>query len=166
MFQAAQKQIDATQGAILVRSPYDSTPVGEVDVTPPDEISRAVARAGAVQRDFRLSTPYQRRTLLDALAARIAANAEELAQTICGEVGKTISEARNEVRRAQNTLRLSGDAATFLDGEVLHCGIVSGGVDRRASITWEPVGVIGAITPFNYPLNLLCHKPRSRPATR
>lgn len=102
--------------------------------------------------------PFERRTLLDALAARIAANAEELAQIISAEVGKTIREARNEVRRAQNTLRLSGDAATFLDGEVLHCGIVSGGVDRRASITWEPVGVIGAVTPFNYPLNLLCHK--------
>ena len=62
------------------------------------------------------------------------------------------------MRRAQNTLRLSGDAATFLDGEVLHCGIVSGGVDRHASITWQPVGVVAAVTPFNYPLNLLCHK--------
>ncbi len=158
MSHAAERQVTATRSAILVRSPYCGAPVGEVGVSSADDIGRAVQRARAAQREFRLSTPFQRRTLLDALAARIAANAEELAGTICAEVGKTIREARNEVRRAQNTLRLSGDAATFLDGEVLHCGIVSGGVDRRASITWEPVGVVGAVTPFNYPLNLLCHK--------
>ena len=158
MSHAAQRQVPATPAAIIVRSPYGGAQVGEVGAASAADIGRAVARAKAAQRDFRLSTPFQRRTLLDALASRIAAHTEELAQTICAEVGKTIREARNEVRRAQNTLRLSGDAATFLDGEVLHCGIVSGGVDRHASITWQPVGVVAAVTPFNYPLNLLCHK--------
>lgn len=158
MSHAAQRKTPATPAAVIVRSPWGGAPVGEVGVASAVDIGRAVARAKAAQRDFRLSTPFQRRTLLDALASRIAAHAEELAQILCAEVGKTIREARNEVRRAQNTLRLSGDAATFLDGEVLHCGIVSGGVDRHASITWQPVGVVGAITPFNYPLNLLCHK--------
>lgn len=152
------KTLPGAPSAILVRSPYDGRPVGEVPVASVDDIERAVERARQAHRAFRRSTPFQRRSLLDALAARIAAHAEELAQTISAEVGKTVGEARNEVRRAQNTLRLSGDAATFLDGEVLHCGIVSGGVDRRATVTYEPVGVIGAITPFNYPLNLLCHK--------
>lgn len=158
MSQAAHRTIPATPAAILVRSPYGGAPLGEIGVASVGEIGLAVARARAAQGQFRLSLPFERRALLDALASRIADNAEELARTICAEVGKTIREARNEVRRAQNTLRLSGDAATFLDGEVLHCGIVSGGVDRLASITWQPVGVVGAITPFNYPLNLLCHK--------
>lgn len=144
--------------AISVFNPFDGSMVGEVAEADGHEIAAAVSRAKAAQNVFRHSQPYERRALLEALAARIAANAEELARLLAGEVGKTISEARNEVRRAQNTLRLSGDAATFLDGEVLHCGIVSGGVDRRASITYEPVGLVGAITPFNYPLNLLCHK--------
>ncbi|MDN2582660.1 aldehyde dehydrogenase family protein [Aquibium sp. ELW1220] len=143
---------------VRVCSPFDGSPVGEVAGSTSAEIAQAVASARRAQAAFRRSTPFERRTLLDALAARIADHAEELAQTICREVGKTIGEARNEVRRAQNTLRLSGDAATFLDGEVLHCGIVSGGVDRRATITFEPTGVVAAITPFNYPLNLLCHK--------
>ncbi|TYR30042.1 aldehyde dehydrogenase family protein [Mesorhizobium microcysteis] len=144
--------------AIEVLNPYDQSVVGEVAPADAGEIAAAVARARKAQAAFRHSQPYERRALLDALAARIAANAEELAQLLASEVGKTIAEARNEVRRSQNTLRLSGDAATFLDGEVLHCGIVSGGVDRLATITYEPVGVVGAITPFNYPLNLLCHK--------
>ena len=76
----------------------------------------------------------------------------------CAEVGKTIAEARNEVRRAGNTLRLSGDAVTVLHGEVLPTAIVPGAPEKQAVITHEPAGVVGAITPFNYPLNLLCHK--------
>jgi acyl-CoA reductase-like NAD-dependent aldehyde dehydrogenase len=147
-----------TVPAVVVRNPFDGAQVGEVAASTPQEIVHAVARARLAQNEFRRSTPFERRTLLNALADRIAAHAEDLAGTICAEVGKTIREARNEVRRAQDTLRLSGDAATFLDGELLHCGIVSGGVDRRATVTFEPVGVVGAVTPFNYPLNLLCHK--------
>ena len=122
------------------------------------EIDDAVLRATRAAADFRHSTPAMRRALLDALADAVAVEADTLAALICAEVGKTIKEARAEVRRAQNTLRLSGDAATFLDGEVLHCGIVAGGADRRAVVTYVPVGVVAAITPFNYPFNLLCHK--------
>lgn len=144
--------------ALLVRNPFDRSPVGEVAVSTPAEIIAAVLRAKAARWEFRCSTPAQRRALLNKLADEIAADAENMARIISGEMGKTIREARNEVRRAQNTLKLSGDAATFLDGEVLHCAIVEGGADRLATITYEPVGVVGAITPFNYPLNLLCHK--------
>ena len=143
---------------IEVTSPYHGGVVGLVSVATPADIVDAVLRARAAQAEFAFSTPSERRDLLNALASAIAREAEPLAQLICAEVGKTIAEARNEVRRAQNTLRLSGDAATFLDGEVLHCGIVAGGVNRQAVITYEPAGVVGAITPFNYPLNLLCHK--------
>ncbi|WP_200940297.1 aldehyde dehydrogenase family protein [Devosia sp. Root436] len=143
---------------IDVTSPYDGRMVGQVAQAGPGAIADAVFSAHAAQAEFAFSTPAQRRDLLDALAAAIAGEAETLARLICAEVGKTIAEARNEVRRAQNTLKLSGDAATFLDGEVLHCGIVAGGANRQAVITYEPAGVVGAITPFNYPLNLLCHK--------
>lgn len=143
---------------LTVTRPFDGSVIGTLPVASASGIAAAVARAKAAQHAFRHSTPAERRALLNALAEAIAADAEPLAQTICAEVGKTIAEARNEVRRAQNTLRLAGDAATFLDGEVLHCGIVSGGADKVAVITHAPVGVVAAITPFNYPLNLLCHK--------
>jgi len=147
-----------TTDALLVRNPFDGALVGEVAQATPEAVFATVQRARAAAAGFRASTPAQRRALLEALAALIARDAEPLAQVICAEVGKTITEARNEVRRAQNTLRLAGDAATFLDGEVLHCAIVAGGADRQAVVTLKPVGVVAAITPFNYPLNLLCHK--------
>lgn len=143
---------------LTVRSPYDGRPIGHVDEADPETVQAAVLRARAAARAFRSSTPAQRRALLDRLAALIARDAEPLARTISDEMGKTITEARGEVRRAGNTLRLAGDAATFLDGEVLHCAILAGGADRQAVVTLKPVGVVAAITPFNYPLNLLCHK--------
>lgn len=143
---------------IVIRNPYDGATAGEVKLTDPIEIPRLVARAKAASKEFRYSIPAERRELLIALADEIRKNQDCLADLICEEMGKTHREAGNEVRRAVNTLLLSGDAATFLDGEVLHCGIVAGGVDRYARITYVPVGVVAAITPFNYPLNLLCHK--------
>ncbi|AHK46489.1 NADP-dependent glyceraldehyde-3-phosphate dehydrogenase [Ensifer adhaerens OV14] len=142
----------------MVRNPFNGQIVGEIAEHSGADVAATVLRAKTAQREFRYSTPAVRRALLNALAAEIAKDAENLARIISSEMGKTIREARNEVRRAQNTLKLSGDAATFLDGEALHCAIVEGGADRLATITYEPVGVIGAITPFNYPLNLLCHK--------
>lgn len=144
--------------AFKVHNPFNGEQVGELMAASAADVIAAITRAKAAQAAFRRSTPALRRALLNALAAEIAADADNLALIISSEMGKTIREARNEVRRAQNTLKLSGDAATFLDGEALHCGIVEGGADRLATITYEPVGVVGAITPFNYPLNLLCHK--------
>jgi len=144
--------------SVTVCNPYDGAVVGHVAVTSRAGIGAAVARAAVAAEAFRFSTPHERRTLLNAIADRMAGEAERLAQTVSAEMGKTITEARNEIRRAQNTLRLSGDAATFLDGGVMHCGIVEGGVDRQAVVTLVPTGVVGAITPFNYPVNLLCHK--------
>ncbi len=143
---------------ITVRSPFDGQQVGEIPVTHTVEVGKLVQRAATAARAFRHSTPAERRALLTALADEVQKDQEHLSRLICFEMGKTIREAGNEVRRARNTLLLSGDAATFLDGEVLHCGIVSGGADRLATITYVPVGVVAAITPFNYPLNLLCHK--------
>lgn len=141
-----------------VFSPFSGDKVGQVPMADEVQIAAALRDARKAWREFRYSTPAERKALLVKLADRIAAEASELADIICAEVGKTITEARNEVRRAQNTLRLSADAITVLHGEVLPCAIVPGAPDKLAYITYQSAGVVGAITPFNYPLNLLCHK--------
>lgn len=147
-----------TSEVISVLNPYSGAVVGEVVVAGRESVARSIGAARRAWRDFRFSTPVERKTLLFALAERIAENAEALARMISAEVGKTINEARNEVRRAQNTLRLSGEAALVVHGEVLSCAVVPGAADKSATLTFEPAGVVAAITPFNYPLNLLCHK--------
>ncbi len=141
-----------------VTNPFSGAMLAELPEADEGEVLAVVARARSAAAAFRTSTPHERRALLNRLADLIKRDGEVLAQIISAEVGKTITEARGEVRRAQNTLRLSGDAATFLDGEVLHCAVVAGGKDRQAVVTYVPTGVVAAITPFNYPLNLLCHK--------
>ncbi len=143
---------------LTVLNPFDGSTVGTLPVSSPAAIHAAVTRAGRAAAGFRASTPFQRRELLDRLAALVGRDAEAMAGLVSRETGKTITEARGELRRAQNTLRLAGDAAGFLDGEVLHCAVVAGGVDRQAVVTLVPTGVVAAITPFNYPVNLLCHK--------
>lgn len=154
----SQPAVSTHPAAFMVCNPFDGTTVARLAESSAGEIHSTVLRARRAAEGFRSSTPHQRRALLSGLAALILRDAEVLARTISAEMGKTITEARGEVRRAQNTLLLAGDAATFLDGEVLNCAIVSGGVDRQAVVTYAPVGVVAAITPFNYPVNLLCHK--------
>jgi len=141
-----------------VTSPFSGEVVGRVVADDAVTIAAALRAARRAWQEFRRSTPFERKTLLFALADKLAGEAEPMAQLISAEVGKTIAEARNEVRRAQNTLRLSAEAAIVLHGEVLPCAVVAGAPDKVAQVSWQPAGVVGAITPFNYPLNLLCHK--------
>ncbi|MDD8021983.1 MAG: aldehyde dehydrogenase family protein [Paracoccaceae bacterium] len=141
-----------------VCNPFSGARIGQLPETSDSEILATVLRARQAAAAFRASMPYERRALLDRLADLVVRDREILAQMICAEMGKTITEARNESRRAVNTLRLSGEAVSFLDGEVLNCAVIEGGVDRHAAITYVPTGTVAAITPFNYPLNLLCHK--------
>lgn len=141
-----------------IRNPFSKALIGTLPETPAAEIHATVLRARAASDEFRSSTPHQRRVLLERLADLVAREREAFAQMICAEMGKTITEARNEARRAVNTLRLSAEAVAFLDGEVLNCAVLEGGVNRQAVITYVPTGTVAAITPFNYPLNLLCHK--------
>lgn len=147
-----------TPNLINVLNPFSGLLVGNVVADNERSVETAISSAHRAWREFRFSKPFERKELLFSLAERIAANAGPLAELISAEVGKTITEARNEVRRCQNTLRLSGEAGLVLHGEVLSCAVVPGTADKRATITFEPAGVVAAITPFNYPLNLLCHK--------
>lgn len=141
-----------------IRNPFNQEVVGLLNGSTGDDVANAVARSRQAWKEYRYSSPIERKTLLFALADKIAENAAQFGDIISREMGKTIREARNEVRRAQNTLRLSGEAGTVLHGETMSTAVASGSPNKLATITYESAGVLGAITPFNYPLNLLCHK--------
>ncbi len=83
---------------------------------------------------------------------------EQLAQLICSETGKPIKEARVEASRSVNTLIAAAHEARELRGEVVPMEFAAGAKGRIAMTVREPLGVIGAITPFNFPLNLTLHK--------
>ncbi|NHV26662.1 aldehyde dehydrogenase family protein [Burkholderia sp. D-99] len=148
----------ATAGVADVRSPYDGAVVGTVRLSPveaaPALVERSLAGASAAA-----ALPRSRRAeILSRAAARVEACAENLARTIALEAGKPLRQARKEVERCVNTLRLSGEEAKRLVGETIPFDAYPGSEDRSGYYTLEPLGVILAITPFNDPLNLVAHK--------
>ena len=141
-----------------VTSPYDGRIVGAVPTTDANAVVAlmATARSGAVTA--KSLSRHARAAILSTAAADIERRSEDFARTIVAEAGKTIRQARKEVHRAVNTLRLSAEEATRGAGEVIPFDSYAGSEDRTGWFTREPLGIIAAITPFNDPLNLVAHK--------
>lgn len=141
-----------------VASPYDGRVVGAVPATEVDAVAAlmATARSGAVAA--KSLSRHARSAILSTAAADIERRSEVFARTIVAEAGKTIRQARKEVDRAINTLRLSAEEAKRGTGEVIPFDSYAGSEDRTGWFTREPLGIIAAITPFNDPLNLVAHK--------
>jgi acyl-CoA reductase-like NAD-dependent aldehyde dehydrogenase len=96
--------------------------------------------------------------VLERAARAVAERADALASTLCREAGKPIRQARSEVARCVDTLTFSAAAARTLSGAVVPMEGSLAGRGRIGFTVPEPVGVVAAITPFNFPLNLVAHK--------
>ena len=138
--------------------PYDGTPVAEVYDADIAVLDRAITVAQSGAKAMAGLTQYERAELLEQMRSLLERDAEEFARLISLETGKTIREARGEVARGQQTLAVSADAARNLHGEVVPMEAAPTGKGRWAMTMREPLGVIAAITPFNFPLNLALHK--------
>ncbi len=141
-----------------VQLPFDGTPVGEVYDADARTVERALAAAEAGGAAMAKLTQYERGELLDRMRHLLVRDGADFAQLVCCETGKPIREARLEVERSQQTLLASADAARRLRGEVIPMEAAPIGKGRWAMTVREPLGVIAAITPFNFPLNLALHK--------
>ncbi|MEJ2008666.1 MAG: aldehyde dehydrogenase family protein [Acidobacteriota bacterium] len=138
--------------------PYDGTPVADVYDADEAILDHAILAAQAGAEAMAALTRYERAELLQRMRKLLERDAEEFAHLVSLETGKTIREARGEVARAQQTLAASADAARHLRGEVIPMEAAPTGKGRWAMTVREPLGVIAAITPFNFPLNLGLHK--------
>jgi acyl-CoA reductase-like NAD-dependent aldehyde dehydrogenase len=138
--------------------PFDGSTVARVALAGAAEIEDAirVARRGAAEM-ARLPS-HARSGILSRMAALVEARAAELAQTIVLEAGKTIAMARVEVERAALTLRVSAEEGRRIGGEVVDLDWTTAGEGCIGVHRRFPVGVVLAITPFNAPLNVVCHK--------
>ncbi|MFZ4451266.1 aldehyde dehydrogenase family protein [Salibacterium aidingense] len=121
-----------------------------------EEVDEAAAAAKkAYHTTF---TPYERYEVLTKAAELIKDNEEELASILVAEVGKPIKESKGEVIRAAQTMEISAEEAKRLSGHGVPVEAALGSENRQAFTKRVPVGVVAAITPFNVPLNLVCHK--------
>jgi len=150
--------LETLQAACEVTSPYDGRLLGVVPVTAPSEVGGILAAAREGAAEARRLSRHDRGRILESAAAALEERREEFARTITAEAGKTIRQARKEVLRAVNTLRLSAAEARRNAGEVIPFDSFEGSGDRQGWFSREPLGIIAAITPFNDPLNLVAHK--------
>ena len=141
-----------------INLPYDGTAVGDTYEADETTAERAVEAAYSAAPAMAALTQYERAELLERMRRLLERDAEEFALLVCYETGKPIREARLEVERSQQTLLASADAARHLRGEVIPMEAAPIGKGRYAMTVREPLGVIAAITPFNFPLNLGLHK--------
>ncbi len=150
------QRVDTTT-RIEVRSPYDGRLLGTVAEATTDHLDRAVDTAKTTLAAGVIPT-HERAAILDRLAASLTDHHEELAQTISTEAAKPITIARGEAARAVDTVRFAAAVARTMTGELITMDASSGGVGKTGWVKRIPIGVLGAITPFNFPLNLVCHK--------
>lgn len=147
-----------TDAQIEVTNPFDGSVVDTVPRASAAHVDQALTTLVDGARAMRAMPAFERCEILRRTAAGMHDRAAELAQTISAEEGKPISEGRAEVDRAIETISLSADEAKRLNGESFPLDAAPNGVGKFGFTMRVPCGVVAAITPFNFPLNLVCHK--------
>ncbi|HEX3658016.1 MAG TPA: aldehyde dehydrogenase family protein [Pirellulales bacterium] len=143
---------------IEVRNPFDGSVIDTVPKATAEDVEAAVSGAVEGAAVMRRTSGYDRGQWLRRAADLMAERTDDLAKILSQEEGKTLREARFEVSRAKETLDISAEEARRIGGEVLPLDGAPGGAGRLGFTLRVPCGVVVAITPFNFPLNLVCHK--------
>jgi acyl-CoA reductase-like NAD-dependent aldehyde dehydrogenase len=140
-----------------VKSPYDGSLVGRVAVADEALAKRAIeaAHEAFLSDDF---PQHERAAMLDRASAIAAERVDDLALTIAAEAGKPIKTATVEAQRCVETLMFSSVEARKLTGGTVPMDASSSGAGKLGVMMRVPYGVVGAISPFNFPLNLVAHK--------
>ncbi|HEY1648743.1 MAG TPA: aldehyde dehydrogenase family protein [Terracidiphilus sp.] len=144
--------------ALEVRSPWDQGLVGRATVATRADARQAVNHAVASLRRTRALPRWKRREILEDVAASLIEQKERFAQLIVAEAGKPVRLARAEVDRSVLTFKTAAEEAARLGGETIPLDLTEGNEGRWGLVQRFPVGPVLAITPFNFPLNLVAHK--------
>ena len=139
-----------------VSSPYSGEVVGRVAKAGADETRRAIDAAERAMRDP--LPAHKRAEILVRVAGALGRRHDEVARQISDEAGKPMKAARVEASRAMSTYTFAAVEARKLAGEMIPMDAAQAGEGKLAFTLRRPVGVVGAISPFNFPLNLVAHK--------
>jgi len=153
----AGKWIDKPE-KIEIKNPYDGSVIDTVPKADASDVEQALAGAVEGARLMREMPAYDRYRILRKASDLLRARQQELGRLLSQEEGKILKEGVGEVARAAETLELSGEEAKRLYSEVLPLDAASNGGSRFGFTLRVPCGVVVAITPFNFPINLPCHK--------
>ncbi|MGE7940466.1 aldehyde dehydrogenase family protein [Lysinibacillus xylanilyticus] len=139
-------------------SPYSSEVIAEIPKANVEEVEAALVAADAARKTMANMPLYKRAIILEKLASLLEARAEEAAELIALEAAKPISTAKAEVQRTIQTYKFAAEEAKRIHGETIPVDAAPGGDGRIAYTVREPLGIVAAITPFNFPMNLVAHK--------
>ncbi len=143
---------------IEIKNPYDFKVVSKYPLCDRDDALKALKIANDAKKNAKNTPLFQRIQWLEDVASKLEIQKEDIAQTITDEVGKPITFARGEVQRAIETIKLSASIILGKSGELFNTDATPSGKKSLSFYKREPVGVVVAITPFNFPLNLVAHK--------
>lgn len=150
--------LTAAAAELHVRDKYSGSLMATLPQCTPATVLAGIERASTAAKTAASLPRHERGRILDTAAENLRKCAGEFADLIVAEAGKTIRQARKEVTRAANTLRLSAEEARRSAGEVIPFDSFPGSENRQGWFTREPLGLIAAITPYNDALNLVAHK--------
>ncbi len=140
------------------KSPYNGEVVSRAPLCDADDALQALKIAQEAAKFAKKSPLAQRCSWLHDVAAKLRESKEDMARTITDEVGKPITYARVEVERCIETLTLCAETMRTMNGETINTDAFASGKKTMAFFRRDPAGVVVAITPFNFPLNLVAHK--------
>jgi glyceraldehyde-3-phosphate dehydrogenase (NADP+) len=141
-----------------VLNPWDGSLLTEVCLAGEGEMKRAVQSALDAFHSWGTAPTHLRAACLEGMADGIRRRRDELAEIITAEAGKPLTLARGEVDRAANTFRLAVEEARRVGGEVIPLDLQPEGEGRTGITSRFPLGPVAAVSPFNFPLNLVAHK--------
>ena len=141
-----------------VFNPFDQSIIDTVPRATVADVDLAIASAVRGAKVMAKLPAYERYAILNRAAQLMTERMEDLGQTITREEGKVIAEGRGEAGRAIQTITLSSEEAKRLHGETVPLDAAPGVTSQFGFTIRVPVGVVAAIAPFNFPLNLVCHK--------
>jgi len=143
---------------VEVRAPYNQEVIATVVYGTRKHAEAAIAAAVRAFETTRRLPAYERQRVLRGIAQGLTERREEFSQVLAREAGKPIRTARAEVERAVLTFQVAAEESTRIYGEVLPMDVQPAATGRWAIVRRFPLGAISAITPFNFPINLVAHK--------
>ncbi|MGM0852390.1 MAG: aldehyde dehydrogenase family protein [Bacillota bacterium] len=139
-------------------SPYTGELIAKVPEATVEEVDLAIEAAYQARNTMEEMPSHQRAKILESLANLLEERADEAAILISKESAKPLKDAKGEVARTVQTYKFAAEEAKRLNGETVPMDAAPGGEGRLAYTLKVPLGVVGAITPFNFPMNLVAHK--------
>jgi acyl-CoA reductase-like NAD-dependent aldehyde dehydrogenase len=147
-----------SEKSTTVRNPYNNDELGSLPQASMDQVDQAIEAAHKAKSVMAALPIYKRVEILEKTAEQILANKEKVTKSIIDEAGKAWKWASVETERAAENLKFAASECLQLKGETVPMDASKGSENRAGFWMRFPVGVVGAIPPFNFPLNLVVHK--------